>query len=61
MLRALSPAARAAYHAGRQAVIDRDDTNPYIEEREPELYHAWDEGYAFELDAQAQEICGSTA
>jgi hypothetical protein len=49
---------RAAYRAGRAAVDNRDD-NPFIEERDPELYQAWEDGYEFEVDAQADSYCCS--
>lgn len=44
---------RRAYRDGRAAVADRDDANPFIEERQPELYAAWDEGYEDEVHMRA--------
>lgn len=51
-----SPAMRSAYRAGRDAVSARDESNPFIQERDPELYSAWEDGYEDELD-----ICRPTA
>lgn len=53
------PAMRAAYIAGRAALAERVDTNPFIQERDPELYAEWDEGYADELAMQADNLFAS--
>lgn len=50
------PAMRAAYIAGREAVAERCDTNPFIQERDPELYAEWDEGYADELAMRVDNL-----
>ena len=54
-----SPAMRAAYRAGRAAVAARCESNPFIQERDPELFAAWDQGYEDELDMQAGILCAS--
>lgn len=54
-----SPAMRSAYRAGRDAVSARDESNPFIQERDPELYSAWEDGYEDELDMQADSLCCS--
>lgn len=56
---ARSQTMRTAYRNGRAAVATRCDTNPFIQDRDPELYSAWDEGYADELDLQAGILCAS--
>lgn len=54
-----SPAMRRAYREGRAAVADRNETNPYVQERDPELFAAWDAGYEDELDTQANALGSS--
>lgn len=54
-----SPAMRRAYREGRAAVADRDNTNPYVQDRDPELYGAWADGYDDELDTQAKMLGSS--
>ena len=53
------PAMRAAYRDGRAAVAAGDNANPFIQERDPELYGAWDEGYEDELAMQADSLFAS--
>ena len=50
---------RAAYRDGRAAVAAGNETNPFIQERDPELYGAWDEGYDDELAMQADRLFSS--